>query len=180
MEFINEDVLAVYCEVTCSYQIFNIESSTSSKLLHKIKIDSDSPNFSRIRWTPNASLITFIEGQHHETKTLHALVMPHDSRVHPWTVEIGNLGLVGQNYENIQQSLGIFTSRLWNKTDKFSHFGHKWDYTCESSTCSRPTDISILEQDVDQLGILIAFDEDIGRSLHSDGRELSVVDVRAG
>ncbi|EKM79131.1 hypothetical protein AGABI1DRAFT_128294 [Agaricus bisporus var. burnettii JB137-S8] len=168
LEFINEDVLATYCDVTDTYHIFNIESPTSIKLLHKIKLPGSPFDFSRTYWTPEASLMTFTSSPISSTiKRIYGLVIPHDSKLRPWTVELGTFA--GSRIDaRITFEPGIFVSLSYNsKTNTISRLVHKWDYTCESS-CGGPTPISYLEQDVDvgQLEKLVAFDEDTGRSIY--------------
>lgn len=176
MVFINEDVLAIRGSETSSYYIFDIESPTSFKLLHKIEIPRVSLDFSRTGWTSKASLITFISYPRScDARILHGLVIPHDSRFHPWIVELGNF--VGEEPLNINFKLGIFSSlHCSSGEDTISRFRHEWDHTCALPRIG-PAYISILKQDAEHPGTLIAFDEDTVRSVHFDDGNLDVVDI---
>ncbi|KAF7767946.1 hypothetical protein Agabi119p4_7189 [Agaricus bisporus var. burnettii] len=179
LEFINEDVLAVYCDVTDTYHIFNIESPTSFKLLHEIKLPVLPFDFSRTYWTPEASLMTFTSPTfstliQRNMERIYGLVIPHDSKLCPWTVEIGRF--VGSKKGYFTFKPGIFISLLYNsETGTNSRLVHEWDYTCESS-CSEPTPISPLGQEVDQFWLPSVFDEDTGRSVSFQSHKLRVAD----
>ncbi|XP_006462425.1 hypothetical protein AGABI2DRAFT_119282 [Agaricus bisporus var. bisporus H97] len=179
LEFINEDVLAIYCDVTDTYHIFNIESPTSFKLLHEIKLPVLPFDFSRTYWTPEASLMTFTSPTfstliQRNMERIYGLVIPHDSKLRPWTVEIGRF--IGSKKGYFTFKPGIFISLLYNsETGTNSRLVHEWDYTCESS-CSEPTPLSPLEQEVDQFWLPSAFDEDTGRSVSFQSHKLRVAD----
>ncbi|EKM79159.1 hypothetical protein AGABI1DRAFT_128322 [Agaricus bisporus var. burnettii JB137-S8] len=186
MEFIHEDVLAIRSGSTSFhynpdtessfYYIFDIESPTSFKLLHKIEIPQAAVVFSRPCWTSQASLITFVSYPIScDARVLHGLVIPHDSKNHPWMVELGNF--VGKERLNMGFKLGIFSSLHCNsEEDTISRFRHEWDYTCALPRIG-PAYISILKQDVEHMKTFIAFDEDTGRSVHFDDGNLDVVDI---
>jgi hypothetical protein len=151
--------------------MFNIESSTSIELLREIyKL---APIRSRICWTPEASLMTLIEREgpsmhpYDEVVTLQGLVIPHDGRLHPRTVELGKYTRIADGCFK----LGIFISLSYSRTDEISYINHEWDYTSPTSS-DRVHTIPMLGR----LHNFQNFDEDTGRSIRSK-EGLYVVDI---
>lgn len=114
-------------------------------------------------------------GEH--TKKLHGIVIPHERRFHPWTVELcAIMADIGQP-EYIDLELGIFNTLLYNVTGKILHITHEWDWSCESPSISGPTCKSILEQGVGHLDVRLRFDEDTGRFVYFASGKLNVGDI---
>ncbi|XP_006463778.1 hypothetical protein AGABI2DRAFT_120584 [Agaricus bisporus var. bisporus H97] len=176
LEFINEDVLAFYCDTTSSYHIFNIESSTSLQHLHQIKLPEAEIVSYQARWAPKATLVTCAGKQYFsDTKTLHGVVVPHERTLPPWTVELGTIP--GDFDLGIDLELGIFNSLICHWTDKISRVVHEWDYTCQSPS-GGSTRISILPpEEVYHTMELFDFDEDTGRFLHFGNGSLTVANI---
>jgi hypothetical protein len=97
-------------------------------------------------------------------------VIPHNSQLIPWTVELGRFTA----RESVRLELGIFISISSNQKNNISRIVHEWDFTSQNSTGTR---LSMLEVDMDQPLNLVAFDEDIGRSIHFGRDKMIVVDL---
>jgi hypothetical protein len=84
MEFIFDDILAIQCKVSRNLSIFLVEHPTSLKLLYRIPMHPY--NLSTPRWTPRATLITFVETF---TRKFHGLIIPHDYSCPPIIFTLG-------------------------------------------------------------------------------------------
>jgi hypothetical protein len=102
--------------------------------------------------------------------TIYGLVIPHNSTLNPWSVELGKFRL----RSNASLRLGIFISTSCNATDNISRIVHEWDPTSQNSNL---THSSIWEHEVDQPQRLLALDEDTGRSVHFGHSKMNVVDI---
>jgi hypothetical protein len=172
MQFVHEDILVVRCYSPLLFRIFNLKSSTSAIRLCRINA-SRYLACSNARWTPEASLLTWINTRSFQVNgdrviRIFGFVIPHNDRDNPWFVELGEF----RYRDHSSLRLGIFVSMTCDPVDNISRIRHEWDWRSQGS--GNLTHVSYLEHDVDEPQSIVMFDEDTGRSIHR-GRDNTVI-----
>jgi hypothetical protein len=179
VKFINENVLLIVRTQSISLYAWDAVSPTLLQPLQTFWFPNGPNDFSRIRWTPEASLFTFIESNddffsNDSYTTIYGLVTPHDSESRAWTVKLGELR---GNMAGLR--LGIFNSLICDRKGGLVRVAQEWDITSPDGDV---LPLGYLQQMVDApltfYGHL--FDEDTGRSVHFYKNTISVVDMVNG
>jgi hypothetical protein len=147
MEFIYGNILAIQSMKKSSLSIFEVESSSSLKLLHRI--DMLTFLYSTPRWTPQATVITMVN----RSGGIQGLVIPHDTSHPPTFVELGSY--------SVQPHLCVLGTRvLVTRGRPHKVFRYGWDLDAPAKQQSALA--CVFEE---KFSPILTFDEDTGRFL---------------
>jgi hypothetical protein len=160
MEFIYDNILAIQSIKKSSLSIFEVESSSSLKLLHRI--DMLTSPWSTPRWTPGATVITMINRL---SPDIQGLVIPHDTSHPPTIVEFGNY--------TVMPHLCILGTRLLvTRGGPHKVYRYGWDL---DAPAKQPSPLaSVFEE---EFSPILKFDEDTGRFLAYPPWHLDIFDI---
>jgi hypothetical protein len=161
MEFIYDNILAIQSMKTSSLSIFEVESSISLKLLHRI--DMFAHPWSTPRWTPIATVIAM---SNRLSPDIQGLVIPHNTSHPPIIVELGSCG--------VEAHRCILGTRLL-VTREWPHkvFRYGWDL---AAPANQPSALACIFEE--EFSPILKFDEDTGRFLAYPTRwQLDIFDI---
>jgi hypothetical protein len=163
MEFIHNHILIIQSMKSPSLSIFEVESSSSLTLLHRI--DMLTHPCSTPRWTAEATVIAMMNRR--KPGDIQGLVIPHDASHPPTIVELGNY--------NGPPHVCILGTRLL-VTEGRSHevFRYGWDLDAPTN---QPSALACVFEEEFSSNFL-TFDESIGRFLtYPIERHLDIYDI---
>jgi hypothetical protein len=160
MEFIYDNILAIQSIKKSSLSIFEVDSSSSLKLLHRINMFTFP--WSMPRWTPEATVITMVNRR---SPDIQGLVIPHDTSHPPTIVKLGNY--------TVMPHLCILGTRLLvMRGGPHKIFRYGWDL---DAPANQPSPLaSVFEE---EFSPMLTFDEDTGRFLGYLPWHLDIFDI---
>jgi hypothetical protein len=162
MEFIHDDILIIQSIKTPSFSVFEVESSSSLKLLHRV--DMLTYPCSTPRWTPEATVITMVNRR--RSGGIQGLVIPHDTSHPPTIVELGS-------YTVMPHLCVLGTRLLVTRGRPHKVYKYGWDL---DAPAKQPSPLACVFEEEFSMSFL-TFDEDTGRFIAYPPWHLDIFDI---